>query len=45
MTIPENILVAWLIVTVFSLLGNSVLISLLVAYVNTERDNRMRGKQ
>lgn len=40
MTIPENILIAIGVTLIFSLMANAVFIGLLVAYVNSERDER-----
>lgn len=42
MTIPENILITIGITLIFSLMANAVLIGLLVAYVNNERDTKMK---
>lgn len=42
MTVPENIIIFVGITLIISLLANAALIGLLVAYVNNERDIRMR---
>lgn len=42
MNVPENIIIFIGIALILSLLANAALIGLLVAYVNNERDIRMR---